>query len=673
MKFFFYILFLFPLFACSQAGDWIWMKGDNTPNTNGSYGTKGVPYFYNTPPGMYAPGFWTDTAGNLWVYGGLAYEEKVALWKFDPNTVLWTWMNGDMSSGAIPNYAAPVGVYDSANSPGCLIFGMFTWTDKQNHLWMYGGSGNSRLSCELWQYNPVINQWAHMNGPQDLSGVDDIVFGTKGIESPTNTPGSRYESNTAWTDTAGNLWLFGGYNGNYLNDMWKYDIATGRWAWMSGSNIAGDAGHYGPIDSPSVNYYPSGRVCNLHWQDSQGNFWLAGGGSFSTDTCFVDVWKFNPSTLEWTLVKGSPTPDTVNFSSGNCQANTTNKEGGRYENRAVWKVCDNLIINYGGANYNNTHYNINNDLWAFLPQQKEWMEINEHSITGDYGLQGFASAQNYPTGRIGSCSFIDKKNNLWLFGGMDWSANLRYNDVWKFVLDTTCVGSLSCNQACNLASPTITPTATAICPTDSAQICAPANFASYTWNNNNGTGKCIQAKNAGNYYVTVTDNSGCTAESNHVSITAFPSPAVSISQSGDTLRVYNETNVQWYLNNNPIQNATQNIYIAHTFGNYTVSVTDSNGCTSFSLPTTITGIQDISNYENISIYPNPLSAGNFQLSVGNNLIGAQVEILDDNGRIVYKSEIKTTHSEIATPFAGGVYLLRITTGTGIAVRKLVKL
>ncbi len=231
----------------------------------------------------------------------------------------------------------------------------------------------------------------------------------------------------------------------------------------------------------------------------------------------------------------------------------------------------------------------------------------------------------------------------------------------------------ACNQTCNLASPNITPTTTSICPTDSAQICAPANFASYTWNNNNGTGKCIQAKTAGNYYLTVTDNNGCTAESNHVSITAFPSPPVSISQSGDTLRVYNETNVQWYLNNNPIPNATQNIYIAHTFGNYTVSVTDTNGCTSFSLPTRITGIQDISEYENISIYPNPLSAGKWQLSVDNNLIGAQIEILDDNGRIVYKSEIKTTHSEIATQFENGIYLLRITTGARTAVRKLVKL
>ena len=267
------------------------------------------------------------------------------------------------------------------------------------------------------------------------------------------------------------------------------------------------------------------------------------------------------------------------------------------------------------------------------------------------------------------------------------SGSVTWADTLHAILkpDTTTMFSLSAISRCgayqtkvftlNVIKDTvhISSSEPTICPTDSAQICAPPNFVSYTWNNNNGTGKCIQAKSAGNYYVTVTDNSGCTAESNHISITAFEAPAVSISQSGDTLRVYNETNVQWYLNDNPIPNATQNIYIAQAFGNYKVSVTDSNGCTSFSLPTRITGIQNIINNENISIYPNPLSAGNFQLAVSNNLIGAQVEILDDNVRVVYKSEIKNLHSEINTQFSGGVYLLRITTGTGVVVRKLVKL
>jgi N-acetylneuraminic acid mutarotase len=38
---------------------------------------------------------------------------------------------------------------------------------------------------------------------------------------------------SSWTDSSGNLWLFGGFgydsagNLNYLNDLWQYDPSTG--------------------------------------------------------------------------------------------------------------------------------------------------------------------------------------------------------------------------------------------------------------------------------------------------------------------------------------------------------------------------------------------------------------------------------------------------------------
>ena len=626
----------------------------------------GVPASTNEPPGLYSAAFWTDTAGNLWLYGGASTtNSQKSLWKFDPSTMDWTWMKGSDSGSSSPIYAVPAGFFDAQNEPGSLKWGMNTWTDKQNHLWLYGGC-HILVSNILWQYNPAINQWAWQGGHGMFP-----VYGTKGIEDSANTPGARYEGNAAWIDDANNLWLFGGWDqiNRAYNDLWKYNITSGMWAWMSGGNVSNDSvGSYGPVGASSVNYFPSSRASNFHWQDSSKNFWLVGGENYYLSYYYNDVWKFNLTSLEWTLVKGSMQSNADNVSSGNCAANMNNQENGRYENRATWKLCDNLVLNYGGVQRNHP----NNDLWAFLPQQNEWVEINEGPPIGNYGIKGISSPSNYPPARNGSCSFVDKDNNIWLFGGMD-SLGREYNDLWKYVLDTACLGNSYCPKACNLSSPTITATTTIICPTDSAQICAPPNYTSYTWNNNNGTGKCIQAKSARNYYVTVTDNSGCTAESNHISITAFQSPAVSISQSGDTLRVYNQTNVQWYLNDNPIPNATQNIYVAQAFGNYKVSVTDSNGCTSFSLPTRITGIEDISNYQNISIYPNPLSAGNFQLAVSNNLIGAQVEILDNNGKLVYKTEIKNEHTEIAAQLSGGVYLLRITTGACVVVRKLVKL
>jgi len=82
-----------------------------------------------------------------------------------------------------------------------------------------------------------------MTGSNTINAT--AVYGTQGIAASTNTPGARYGGVTV-TDANGNLWLFGGGYGSattninaLYNDLWKYNIASGEWAWVSGSNSAG--------------------------------------------------------------------------------------------------------------------------------------------------------------------------------------------------------------------------------------------------------------------------------------------------------------------------------------------------------------------------------------------------------------------------------------------------
>ena len=75
----------------------------------------------------------------------------------------------------------------------------------------------------------------------------------------------------------------------------------------------------------------------------------------------------------------------------------------------------------------------------------------------------------------------------------------------------------------------------------------------------------------------------------------------------------------------------------------------------------------------VSVYPNPLVTGPWNLAVSNDLIGALEEISDAGGKTVYYAQIKSLRSEIPSQLPGGVYLLRITSGNTIIVRKLVKL
>ena len=94
-----FFFFLSPLFALPQAGMWTWMHGKDTIPIQYNRGTKGVASPLNEAWPRYACGFWTDTAGNFWIYGDSNYDDD--LWKLDPVTNMWTWVKGGASYQAI--------------------------------------------------------------------------------------------------------------------------------------------------------------------------------------------------------------------------------------------------------------------------------------------------------------------------------------------------------------------------------------------------------------------------------------------------------------------------------------------------------------------------------------------------------------------------------------------
>jgi hypothetical protein len=234
--------------------------------------------------------------------------------------------------------------------------------------------------------------------------------------------------------------------------------------------------------------------------------------------------------------------------------------------------------------------------------------------------------------------------------------------------DTTVINP-SGNSPVSISAPD-----TLICSGDSAMLCAPSGYASYQWNMGQTT-QCIYGKLAGNYYLTVTDLGNCTATSNHVAFHVYPLPPVSISVNGDTLTAYNAITYQWYLNGNVISGATSNIYIAHQTGDYTVAVSDSNGCIATSTKVNIvtTGVADLLKEEELKVYPNPLEFGQWTLEAGENLIGSEIEIFDAEGRLVFRSAIQSPKSEIELNAARGVYMMRVSSEKKTATLKLIKL
>jgi len=285
----------------------------------------------------------------------------------------------------------------------------------------------------------VNSQWAWMSG--DSTTNQPGVYGTKGTPSPSNKPGSRYYS-ASWKDKDGNFWIFGGYgidvNGNlgFLNDLWKYNLLTNEWTWVSGTSIGDNAGRFGIQGIPSVNNFPGSKMAPSYWTDLNGNFWLFGGYSPNGPRTWSDVWKYNPVTNEWTWVSGSSqfSVDPIYGTKGVPSVNNT--PGGRGGTN-MWTDNSGNFWLFGGESFNQFFYSeYHNDLWKYNPNSNEWTWVkgsNGVNDAGHYGTKEIPSINNNPPARTRSSSWVDFDNNLWLFGG---GTNVGYNDLWRFNITT---------------------------------------------------------------------------------------------------------------------------------------------------------------------------------------------------------------------------------------------
>ena len=435
----------FNLFS-QTPGEWTWMHGDYASNIE-VYGTKGIPSPSVQPAGLYEPVEWTDLNGNFWLYGGVDIKNGIMcsnMWKFDPATNQWTWMQGPGNVFFEPPVFGVKGVPSAVNTPGARSYGTPSWTDKNGDLWLFGGASyNSTDGQDLWKYDVTTNEWTWMHG--DSVFYRPGIYGTKGVSSPLNLPQPRMETSCAWTDNSGNFWLFGGYgidslNSGALNDLWKFDHSINEWTWMHGSDKFDQSGVYGNKGIAASANTPGARWIYAHWKDLAGNLWLYGGLPFdSTGLGGNDMWKYNVNTGEWSWMWG----DTVSFSDhyGNkCMADNLNTPPMRGENRACWTdACGNFW--FCGGDYFN-------DLWYFNVAANEWKWISGDQGAGPnpiYGTKGVSAPGNKPGQQSGSVGWLDKNGYLWLFAGYDLGGN-GITALWRYVPDADCTPvCLQCN------------------------------------------------------------------------------------------------------------------------------------------------------------------------------------------------------------------------------------
>jgi len=425
--------------------EWTWWGGnslqqskpDPIQGTAGVYGTLGKPSPKNWPGSRSYSVTWQDAHGNIWLFGGFAFDSGARLapmndlWEMNPSTREWTWMSG--SGTLLPGLVGEAGVYgtkghaSATNVPGSRAYAT-GWIDKQGNLWLFGGfleqldTGSPSLCADsdqndLWKFNPATREWTWVAGNTPgtyLYSCDDSssanpslgVYGTKGVPSAANTPGDR-EQATGWVDAEGHFWLFGGlgYPDNetygYLNDIWEFNPSTIEWTWWNGSKslpkggaayegdlggALGAAGIYGKLGKAAAANAPGARYGAAGAIDGNGNLWLSGGvGSDSGADIYSlqDLWKFSPSTREWTWMAG--------------------------ESKVVEPISN---------------------AYAFGCKNSD-----DCGVPGSYGLPGIPASSNTPGGRHSHALWIDDSDDVWTFGGFAIGEDAEpgwMNDFWEY-------------------------------------------------------------------------------------------------------------------------------------------------------------------------------------------------------------------------------------------------
>ena len=426
--------------------EWILLNEFEILKRHGEYGTKGTPSIDNLPCGRRDAVSWVDLDGNLWLFGGNDGASTLLndLWKYNPSTNEWTWV-----SGSHREEINPVGDYGTRNvpSPENVPGARYTsigWADDGN-LYLFGGrsTGTYQYFNDFWKYNIASNEWTWIGGSDDENSIGQ--FGSKGFPHVDYIPAAKGNA-VSWSDLDGNFWLFGGRNiwGPY-NDLWKYDIISKKWTWISG-NARGEwepnskyGLEYGEKGIPSEFNNPGTRAESVSWVDNFGIFWLFGGQDRKGRR--NDLWRYNTATNEWTWISGSDTiysaplygelevPSLENVPSSRWESHSwTDKNGFLYLfGGSVFYIIDSLA--YGGPS---------NDLWKYNIESNEWTWINGSANPSHPGFtshHALRSDQLTPGARFGSASWTYDLKNFHLFGGEghDKDGNFGYlNDYWNY-------------------------------------------------------------------------------------------------------------------------------------------------------------------------------------------------------------------------------------------------
>ena len=483
-------VFLTAVQYVSGQNQWAWMNGDKSANVISNYGSPGKPALSNIPGGRIGAATWTDKDGNLWLFGGNGKGEgsRVGylndLWKYDPSSGMWTWIGGSKTINTTGIYTNKRSA-SAKNLPGARMNAV-TWTDSHGNFWLFGGEGmKAQKEKQIGGNNGGSGNGGNGNGGNNNGGNGNSGNGNNGNDKNDdggkNNDQNKDDDDDEDDNDNGNNGNHGnGNNGNHgegnngngngnggsnneddkndkdndkghdqelenvdglLSDLWMYSPSSNQWTLVNGTDKTDETGKYGNMGESGASNLPGGRSQAIGWIDNSGNLWLFGGNGYASKSFLThlnDVWKYTPTTNQWTWMKGSNIGDDVaHFGEKGVDADE-NTPGGRRGSTA-WTDKDGNFWVFGGGNRSALY----SDLWKYNPQSNKWAWISgskEADHAPMFKSKGVPDIDGNPGARIMASGWVDATGNLWLFGGRGYGRQSEagfVNNLWMYNVVTS--------------------------------------------------------------------------------------------------------------------------------------------------------------------------------------------------------------------------------------------
>ena len=373
--------------------------------------------------------------------GGNMYKD---LWEYNIETNIWTWINGyDINDASVESFQRVRinSIIENENSPGFMTDYVGKW-EYQGNLYLYGNKGVKtswgynyaigdvgEVSKTLWKYHSNINKWEVIHTFEDRGNglpLWEPVFNLINVESDYNSPNVSRQKSMSFSNNSASLFLFGGSDNWYRNDMWRFNLDTKKWVWIGGSNqynVKGDYGTQGVFNETNM---PGARVSGKTWCDPQGNLWLFGGNGFDSVNennlalagNLNDVWKYDINLKQWSWIRGSNLKNQPEFSAG-LHVTSPNNSPSFIENSVHWQ-----------DNEHNMWLYTNGAMWKFDINTTYWTKV-KNSATINLGLLNIESPSNNPGNLYRGATWIDEDGNLLYFDIALWKFNRQtFNWTW---------------------------------------------------------------------------------------------------------------------------------------------------------------------------------------------------------------------------------------------------